>query len=100
MNDVNLRYLDLLLKHFEPHQYHLVTLSELEAVICTSRRNVSIVMKKLATYDWVDWQPAIGRSNASRLSINISLQQAMTEFLVEELGRGRMNSITKLIDWF
>ncbi|MGI3036896.1 ABC transporter substrate-binding protein [Vibrio diabolicus] len=100
MNDVNLRYLDLLLKHFEPHQYHFVTLSELEVVICTSRRNVSIVMKKLASYGWVDWKPAIGRSNASRLNITISLQQAMTEFLVEELGRGRMNSITKLIDWF
>lgn len=60
MNDVNLRYLDFLLKHFEPHKHHLVTLSELESVICTSRRNVSIVMKKagglrlggLATGDW------------------------------------------------
>ncbi|TOM16458.1 transporter [Vibrio parahaemolyticus] len=100
VNDVNLRYLDFLLKHFEPHKHHLVTLSELESVICTSRRNVSIVMKKLAAYGWVDWQPAIGRSNPSRLSITITLQQAMTEFLVEELARGRMNSITKLIDWF
>ncbi|WP_192850139.1 SgrR family transcriptional regulator, partial [Vibrio parahaemolyticus] len=60
MNDVNLRYLDFLLKHFEPHKHHLVTLSELESVICTSRRNVSIVMKKLAAYGWVDLPPAIG----------------------------------------
>ncbi|EKO3784541.1 SgrR family transcriptional regulator [Vibrio harveyi] len=100
MVDVNLRYLELLLKHFEPYQQYRVTLAELEVVIFTSRRNVSIVMKKLAMYGWVEWQPAIGRGNQNSLNIIVSLQQAITEFLVEELGKGKVSSITKLIDWF
>ncbi len=98
MNDVNLRHLDLLLKHYQINQHCSVVLDDLESVLCTSRRNVSIVMRKLSHLGWVIWQPAIGRSKSSQLVIKKSLQQALTEVLLHELELGRFKLIAKLLD--
>ncbi|MDC5818458.1 ABC transporter substrate-binding protein [Vibrio europaeus] len=100
MSDVNIRHLDLLLKQYELHQSYSVSLDELESVLCTSRRNVSIVMKKLAKLGWIEWVPAIGRSNASSLKVTTSLHQALTEFLISELGKGRLSLVGKLIEMY
>ncbi|WP_045385504.1 ABC transporter substrate-binding protein [Vibrio rotiferianus] len=100
MNDVNLRYLDLLSKVYAKDTDYLVSLSELEEVLCTSRRNTSIIMKKLSSFEWIDWKPSVGRGKLSLFKIKISLQQAIVEFLILELTQGRTKPISKLLDWF
>lgn len=100
MNDVNLRHLDQLLKHFEVHLSHSVGLGELEIALCTSKRNVSIVMKKLSEQGWIEWAPAVGRSNPSKLTIKRSLQQAITELLISELNKGSFKLVSRLVDLY
>ena len=100
MNDVNLRHLDQLLKHFEVHLSHSVGLGELEIALCTSKRNVSIVMKKLSEQGWIECTPAVGRSNPSKLTIKRSLQQAITELLISELNKGSFKLVSRLVDLY
>ncbi|MGF1817875.1 SgrR family transcriptional regulator, partial [Vibrio splendidus] len=100
MNDVNLRHLDQLLKHFEIHLSHSIGLGELEVALCTSKRNVSIVMRKLSEQDWIEWIPAVGRSNPSKLTIKKSLQQAITELLISELNKGSFKLVSRLVDLY
>ena len=100
MNDVNLRHLDQLLKHFEIHLSHSIGLGELEVALCTSKRNVSIVMRKLSEQGWIEWIPAVGRSNPSKLTIKKSLQQAITELLISELNKGSFKLVSRLVDLY
>ncbi|MCG9641335.1 ABC transporter substrate-binding protein [Vibrio sp. Isolate34] len=100
MNDVNLRHLDQLLKHFDIRLSHSIGLGELEVALCTSKRNVSIVMKKLSEQGWIEWLPAVGRSNSSKLTIKKSLQQAITELLISELNKGSFKLVSRLVDLY
>ncbi|WP_391091255.1 ABC transporter substrate-binding protein [Vibrio sp. NH-UV-68] len=100
MNDVNLRYLELLIKHYPSNTDCAVGLDELETALCTSRRNVSTVMRKLAQLEWINWRPAIGRSKSSQLTINKSMQQALTQVLIHELEKAHFKLIAKLLDHY
>lgn len=98
MNDVNIRYLELLLKTYQLNQSYSVVLDDLEIVLCTSRRNVSTVMSKLAHIGWVDWQPAVGRGKSSKLKVNKSLQQALSIVFLYELEHAQSKIISKLLE--
>ncbi|MCG9682120.1 SgrR family transcriptional regulator [Vibrio sp. Isolate23] len=98
MNDVNIRYLELLLKKYQLNQVYSVGLGELETVLCTSRRNVSTVMGKLANIGWVYWQPAVGRGKSSKLKVKKSLQQVLSIVFLYELEQAQSKVITKLLE--
>ncbi|MHC6799276.1 SgrR family transcriptional regulator [Vibrio antiquarius] len=100
MNDVKIRYLELLHRNFDVHLRYPVSLNEMEAILCTSRRNASKILKQLSEIGWIEWEPTVGRSNSSQLTIKKTLQQAINELLVNELNKGSMKLVSRLVELY
>ncbi|HFD4265948.1 TPA: ABC transporter substrate-binding protein [Vibrio parahaemolyticus] len=100
MNDVKIRYLELLHKNFDIHLPYPVSLNEMEVTLCTSRRNASTILKQLSDIGWIEWEPTVGRSNSSQLTVKKSLQQAINELLVSELNKGSLKLVSRLIELY
>ncbi|HHX8642671.1 TPA: ABC transporter substrate-binding protein [Vibrio diabolicus] len=100
MNDVKIRYLDMLNRNFDTHSTYYVSLNEMEAILCTSRRNASIILKQLSEIGWIKWEPTVGRSNSSQLTIKKTLQQAINELLISELKKGSLKLVSRLIELY
>ncbi|MBE4573537.1 ABC transporter substrate-binding protein [Vibrio navarrensis] len=100
MNEANIRRLNQLLNRYERYHCYQVILDELEHVLSTSRRNVSIILKNLSDLGWIEWRPSVGRSKASQLIIRNSLSDALLQVLKEELKQGRFQLITRLLELY
>lgn len=97
VNESNIRRLKYLLNRYDLYQTYSVAIDELEDILSSSRRNISNIMKNLSELDWIEWIPAVGRSNTNKLLIKCSLQQAISQSIRSELSQGRFTLITKLL---
>ncbi|MEZ8096611.1 HTH-type transcriptional regulator SgrR [Photobacterium swingsii] len=63
------------------------TLQDIAEILFCTRRNVRMVMNKMADKGWIDWHPAVGRGKQSRLvfhSTDNELQQSYARKLVAQ----------------
>ncbi|MBV1841976.1 HTH-type transcriptional regulator SgrR [Photobacterium ganghwense] len=75
------------------------TLQEISEVLFCTRRNVRMVMNKMAENGWIDWDPAVGRGKLSRLtfhSTDSELQQLHARKLVAE---GKLEPALEALDY-
>ncbi|ELV8624883.1 SgrR family transcriptional regulator [Vibrio cidicii] len=100
MKEANIRRLNQLLNRYERYHCYQVILDELEQVLSTSRRNVSIILKNLSDLEWIEWRPSVGRGKASQLIIRSSLSDALQQVLKEELKQGRFQLVTRLLELY
>jgi len=57
-------------------------------------------MRNLSDQGWVEWKPSVGRSKTSSIQLNISLRDALTQTMQEELLAGRSRLIAKLLEQY
>ena len=63
------------------------SLDEIAGHLITSKRHARNLLKEMQSYDWLDWQPSVGRNQRSLLHLNYEisgLQQLVARKLIEQ----------------
>lgn len=97
MTETCLRRLNQLLGHYDHSVLYEVNLDELENVFATSRRNTSNILKILGDYNWIFWQPGIGRGKSSTIQITVSMYQAIYQTVSSEIESSNFDVIAKIL---
>ncbi|GLT16952.1 hypothetical protein GCM10007938_07290 [Vibrio zhanjiangensis] len=100
MAESSIRRLNQLQRAYECHQSYNVLVEDLALALASSRRNVALIIKRLEALGWVEWQPAVGRGQTSRFRIQTSVDDALYQTMLEQLGEDRFDLISKLIEQY
>ncbi|USG67303.1 SgrR family transcriptional regulator [Brevibacillus ruminantium] len=65
-----------------------VTLEQVAAQLCCTRRNAAMTVKKLQQRGWLDWRPGVGRGNASTITFRLHPQDVALSLAQELILRG------------
>ncbi|WP_058119003.1 SgrR family transcriptional regulator [Photobacterium kishitanii] len=68
-----------------------------EVLFCT-RRNVRMVINKMVTKGWIDWQPAVGRGKQSRLIFNNTDSELQLQHARKLVAEGKLEPALATLD--
>ncbi|SMY15982.1 SgrR family transcriptional regulator [Photobacterium aquimaris] len=68
-----------------------------EVLFCT-RRNVRIVINKMVSEGWIDWQPAVGRGKQSRLIFNNTDSELQLNYARKLVAEGKLEPALVTLD--
>ncbi|GAB2647725.1 SgrR family transcriptional regulator [Vibrio panuliri] len=77
-----------------------VTIPELAEVLFCSTRNVSKIMSKLQTLDWIHWSAGRGRGNKSHFAILSSFEELLLSKIQSKIRTGSLNDAYQIAEVF
>ena len=75
-----------------------VSVKELKEILFCTRRNVILILKKLSSLKWIEWQPGIGRSKQSYLIMHKDMQELLLERIQWLLEQGKIKEALTILE--
>ncbi len=86
-----------LFEHFKGNDSD-IRLEDITDVLFCTRRNARIVLNKLADEGWIEWLPAAGRGNLSRLNFKRNQQDVSENLARRYLEEGKIEQALNVLD--
>ncbi len=86
-----------LFEHFKGQDSD-IQLDEVISVLYCTRRNARIVLNKMADEGWIEWHPAAGRGNLSRIIFKRNQQDVSENLATQYLMKGRIDQAFNVLN--